>query len=178
MDLKDLARVVSPIWRRVLLTIGRGLVRAADDSPGVQELQLSLMRGEERSRIERFGSLGVTSVPMAGAEAVVVFVGGNRDHGVVVAVEDRSYRPKGLKGGETAVYDATKSQVYLRADGRIVLQPSSGAVEVHGDLEVSGDVRDRESAGGKSMQEMRDIYDLHVHPDPQGGTSGPPTPTM
>ncbi|WP_431477838.1 phage baseplate assembly protein domain-containing protein [Massilia eburnea] len=56
---------------------------------------------------------GFTSVPKPGAEGVVVFVGGNRDHGLVIAVEDRRFRLKGLASGEVAIYDDQGQKVHL-----------------------------------------------------------------
>jgi phage baseplate assembly protein V len=177
MELTDILRVFRPLARRVMLMVARGVVRAARDDHQLAELELSLLKGETLGRLERFGALGLTSVPMEGAEAIALFLGGNRDHGIVIAVEDRSYRPRNLQPGETAVYGAASSLILLRADGSILLRPTAGEVIIEGSLTVSGDVRDQ-GLTGRSMREMRDIYDLHVHPDPQGGTSGPPTPTM
>jgi phage baseplate assembly protein V len=177
MDLSDVFRVIAPWKRRILLMVARALVRDANDGTRLQELQLSILRGEERDHLEVMGSLGITSVPKPGAEAVVLFLGGNRDHGIVVGVGDRSYRPTGLKPGETAVYDAAGSRITLLADGSILLSPRSGTLRVAGDLTVAGEVRDH-GDGGQTLEEMRQLYDIHVHPDPQGGTTGPPVPTM
>lgn len=47
----------------------------------------------------------MTSVPHAGAECVTLSVGGNTDHPVVINVDDRRYRMRGLKTGEMAIYD-------------------------------------------------------------------------
>jgi phage gp45-like len=45
------------------------------------------------------------------AEAVVLFVGGLRDHPLVVSVDDRRYRKTGLAAGEVALYN--HQSVYL-----------------------------------------------------------------
>jgi len=169
-----------------MLLVGRAVIRQVDDAQGLQELQVALLRGEVRGGLERFGTLGLTAVPLPGAEGVVLFMGGNRDHGVVVSVEDRRWRPKGLEAGETALYHAggNGTLILLGEDGTITLRPSGGTVRVEGDLEVDGtmqaggDITDQVGGTGLSMAEMRLRYNLHVHPDPQGGSTSPPQPLM
>jgi phage gp45-like len=53
-------------------------------------------------------------VPLAGAEAAVLFVGGIRDHALVVAVDDRRYRKTGLQPGEVALYTDQGAYVLLK----------------------------------------------------------------
>lgn len=178
MNLRDVQRLLAPVYRRALLTVARGFVLDVDDSTKTQELQLSILRDEVRSHLERLGAIGITCVPKNGATAAVLFIGGNRDHGLVLGLEDGSVRPKGLEPGETAVYDYAGSRIHLRSDGSVRIVPASGKVEIAGDLEVSGDVLDRAAGTGITMEEMRQRYDVHVHTDPQGGTTGPPTPLM
>lgn len=186
MKLRDVLKLLAPLQRRVMLLVGRAVIRAVDDAGGLQELQAELLRGEVRGRLERFGALGLTAVPLPGAEGVLLFMGGNRDHGVVVAVEDRRHRPSGLAAGETALYHAggNGTVILLGQDGSITLKPSGGKVRVEGNLEIAGDlaatgdVLDQSAGAGLSMATMRLRYNLHVHPDPQGGTTSPPQPLM
>jgi phage gp45-like len=51
------------------------------------------------------------------AEAIVLFLSGNRSHGVVIAQDDRRFRPTGLKEGEVCLYDDQKQQVVLTREG-------------------------------------------------------------
>lgn len=186
MRLADVLKLLAPLQRRVMLLVGRAVIRAIDDGTALQTLQAELLRGEVRGRLERFGSLGLTAVPLPGAEGVVLFLGGNRDHGVVVSVEDRRSRPKGLGAGETAVYHAggNGTTITLLNDGSIELRPSSGLTRLVGDLAVdgsvaaTGEVLDHERTDGLSMAEMRLRYNVHTHPDPQGGSTAPPIPLM
>lgn len=52
----------------------------------------------------------MTSHPLPGAEAVTVFLSGNREHAICLAVDDRRYRIQGLKGGEVAIYTDENDQ--------------------------------------------------------------------
>lgn len=192
MNIRGVLKLLEPLQRRVMLLVSRAVIRTIDDSTALQLLQAELLRGEVRGRLERFGALGLTAVPLPGAEGIVLFLGGNRDHGVVVATEDRRHRPKGLKAGETALYHAGGNGTIIRllADGSIELKPSSGVVRLEGDIEVSGhvlaggdiqadgEVRDLAATTGLSMEDMRERYNVHVHADPQGGATAPPLPLM
>jgi phage baseplate assembly protein V len=115
-------------------------VQFVDDGKKLQVVQLGLGEDETRDGLERFQQYGLTSVPLAGAEAVVLFVGGTRDHGLVVAVDDRRYRPTGLQPGEVAIYNSVGGRVLLKADGTLEVTGAtkfSSTVEATG-LKVSG----------------------------------------
>lgn len=166
------------VWRVKSLAL-RCLVRSSDDARRALELSVDVLSGESLSRVERFAHYGFTSRPRPGAEAVVLCLGGNRDHPVVIAEEDRTQRPVGtLAEGEVLVYAAGGARVHLKADGSVVVTAPAGAV-VDGDLEVTGDVTaggDVSDALGK-LSGLRAHYNVHVHTDPQGGSTGPPLPT-
>lgn len=97
--------MLSGLEGRVRGMVARAIVRLVDDARQAQELQLELLAGESQDAVERFQNYGITSVPHPGAEALVVFAGGLRSHGVVLAVEDRRYRLTGLQDGEVALFD-------------------------------------------------------------------------
>ena len=141
-------------------------------------------------KVERFQEYGFTSVPKNGAEAVLVAVGGSREHGLVVAIDDRRYRLKGLAAGEVALYDDQGQKVHLKRDG--IYAETDGKIEaIAGStarivapggttletpfLKVTGDIIDQSSGDGISMAQMRSIYNAHVHPENDNGgpTDGP-----
>ncbi|QDH35858.1 phage baseplate assembly protein V [Porphyrobacter sp. YT40] len=97
--------MLSGLEGRVRGMVARAIVRLVDDARQAQELQVELLADESQDAVERFQNYGLTSVPHAGAEALVVFAGGLRSHGVVLAVEDRRYRLTGLQDGEVALFD-------------------------------------------------------------------------
>ena len=163
------------------LTISRAVVRLVADDKRLQELQVSLLADEARAIVERFQQYGFTSVPLEGAEAIAVAVGGVRGHMVVLAVDDRRYRPRDLQPGETCQYNQHGDRVHVRADGTIEVvartkvyvdapeTECTGNLHVGGHITCDGNVSDLLG----SMQEMRGFYNSHVH-----GSSPPPTPTM
>jgi phage gp45-like len=129
------------------------VVKLVDDSTKMQLLQAVLLSDEAREGIERFQNYGFTSVPLEGAEAVIVFVGGRRDHGLALAVDDRRHRLRNLESGDVAVYNNAGSKIVLKANGDIEITPDSGTVTVTGDLDVSGTLTASTDVvgGGKSL---------------------------
>ena len=112
-------RLVAPIKQKVMLTIGRAILTLVNDSTKVQSVQITLFADEVKDDVERFQEYGFTSVPITGAEGACVFVGGNRDHGIVVATDDRRFRPTGLKPGEVALYTAEGDTIIMK-NGKLI----------------------------------------------------------
>lgn len=97
-------RVLEPLRQRVANVVTRAVVSLVADTTKLQQLQVSSL-GETRDGCERFQQYGFTSVPLVGAEAVMLSVGGLPDHVLIVAVDDRRYRKTGLQPGEAALYN-------------------------------------------------------------------------
>lgn len=178
---------------KVRLMVGRAILAAVNDAGAIQTAQAKCLADETHDDAERVQEYGFTSVPLAGAEAVMVFPGGNRDHGLIIATDDRRYRKNGLAAGEVALYtDEGDSIVFNR--GRIVRVVAGTQLEVTAPLvtinatskvrmvtpllEVTGSIKDKCDSTGRTMESMRDIYNAHTHGDPQGGSVSTPTGTM
>ena len=103
---------------------------------------------------------GMCVPPMQGQQVLVLPQDGEAEHGVIVggAWSDASATP-GAPVGELWIVHQSGSFIKLVADG---------TVRVNGDLHVNGDVYDRHG----SMDRLRGNYNLHTHPDPQGGSVG------
>lgn len=121
----QLRRLLAPLARRVDNMVARAVVKIVNDSTTMQALQLQVLKGETRDRVERFQEYGFTSVPHPGAEAVVVFAAGDRSHGLIVAVDDRRYRLKGLEQGEVALYTDEGDYIHFKRGG--VIEAMAGA---------------------------------------------------
>lgn len=114
-----LQQLLRPIRRRLDNVVARAVVRLVTDTTRLQGVQLAVLDGETHEGCERVQQYGFTSVPHVGAEAVVLFVGGFRDHPLVIAVDDRRSRKKDLQPGEAALYTDEGDAVHLRR-GRII----------------------------------------------------------
>ncbi len=95
----------------------RGVVSVINAALRMQGLQVRLLAGEVKDGLEHFEPYGFTAHPHAGAEAIVLFLGGDRSHGIVLATPDRRYRLKGLQAGEVALYDDLDHVVKLGRTG-------------------------------------------------------------
>lgn len=179
-------RLLDPIARRVMLLVNRALVRMIDDSGDLQRVQVTLLAAEPRDHIERVQQYGVSSHPHPGAEAVVVCVGGSRDHPIVIAIDDRRYRVRGLRPGEVVLFDDLGHLIHLTREGIVIDgagQPvtikNAPRVRMETDLlEVTGEIKDRCDGDGKTMSGMRSVFNSHDHPGDSGGTTGAPNQAM
>jgi phage baseplate assembly protein V len=192
---RSVSKMLDPLRRSIGNMLARGVVSAVSSALKMQGLQVKLLAGEVKDGLEHFEPYGYTSHPKAGAEAVTVFMDGDRSHGVVIVVADRRYRLKGLAAGEVALYDDQGQKIHLTRSGIVVdgagkpitIQntPSvtmdtpqvsmSGNLSVTGNIVAQGDISDH---GNKSMAGMRGIYNSHTHNDPQGGAVAAPNQGM
>ncbi|NQE48213.1 hypothetical protein RC52_05735 [Herbaspirillum rubrisubalbicans] len=174
---------------KINLMLGRGLVSKVTDTSAIQLIRGKLMDGEDYDQMERVQQYGFTSVPKPGAEFLSTFIGGNRDHSVIVAVDDRRYRLRGLKDGEMAIYDDQGQSVHLTRSGIVIdgagnpitiqntpeIDMNTPLVNMAGDLKVSGSISadgDISDHGNKKMSAMRAVYNGHDHSNPEGGRVG------
>lgn len=114
------ADVLRRLRTRVGMMVARAVIKTVDDTTKMQLVQASLLAGELRDKVEHFQPYGHTSVPFDGAEAVIIFAGGNREHGLCVVVDDRRYRLTGMEPGEVALYDDQGQVVRLKRDGIVI----------------------------------------------------------
>jgi len=116
-------RLSRELRRRVLLMVGRAVLTVVDDSTKLQTVQVQALAGEVLDGCERFQSYGFTSHPRPGSDAVVLSVGGVREHPLILSVEDRERRLTDLAEGEVAVYGPMDNQyIKLKADGSIEIK--------------------------------------------------------
>lgn len=138
--MSDLARSLAQMENRqrnlVRNLIARGEVSAVTVG-NMQGLQAKLFAGEVKGGIEHFEPYGFTSHPLAGAEPVVLFPGGDRSHGIAIVVADRRYRVK-VQPGEVAVHDDQGQVVHLKRDGIHVESPFNVTVKAADVLRLEG----------------------------------------
>ena len=97
------------------------LVKSADN---IQKVQVSGLADETLQDVELMQQFGLTSMPPAGTQVVVLPMGGETTHSIVIATENGSFRVKNLKSGETAVYDESGSTIILK-QGRLKIGRAS-----------------------------------------------------
>jgi len=107
------------IVTKIRMMLGRAVLTLVDDAKKMQSVQVAGMDRETLDDVEHPQPYGFTSHPLPGAEAFMMFVGGDRSHGIALVIDDRRYRLKPLDGGEVALYTHEGSKIALR-NGRLV----------------------------------------------------------
>ena len=105
---------IRELGNRVAMMFARGVLRRVNDANGRQQLQVELLKNELRDGVEHMQNYGFTSHP-TGGDVAVAFIGGNREQGIVLVVDDRRYRIS-LEPGEVAIYDDQGNKVELLRD--------------------------------------------------------------
>lgn len=203
MDIRDqLNRFIAPVTTRMRNMIVRGVIKLVDNDAKIQRMQNSLLAGELKDNLEHYQDYGFESVPLEGMETLVTFCGGDRSNGVIVAVGDRKFRLKGMKGGEVALYTDEGDFIKLGRGRRISV--STLHLEVNAEEDVTYNTKkiqfnasesvtvdtpiisttQKFSAGGDvsdkkgSMQAIRDTFNNHNHDGDSGGKTGSPNSQM
>ncbi len=139
-------RLLGRLNARVRASIGRAIVGLVNDSTKLQAVQVTLRADETRDDAEHFQHYGFTSHPLPGAEGVGLAVGGSSDHVVVVCIDDRRFRLKGLQEGEVALYTDQGDKMIFKRNGVIEITGSTKLVlatplvEIAGNVTVGGNV--------------------------------------
>lgn len=112
-------RILGPIRRRLAHLVARAVVTLVNDAAKMQTLQLGLLADEALDGAEHWQPYGFTYKPHAGAEALVLAVGGHRAHSVVIACADRRYRLTALEDGEVALYTDEGDKIHFKR-GKVI----------------------------------------------------------
>ncbi|WP_408596565.1 phage baseplate assembly protein V [Pseudomonas sp. PLMAX] len=156
------------IGSRVMMMFSRGVLRDVNDSGPRQQVQVELLKDELRDGLEHMQNYGFTSHPLGG-DVAVAFLGGNREQGIVLVVDDRRYRIP-LLAGEVAIYDDLGNKIELLREMVKVtavqhLEAQAPTIKLNGDLEVIGNVK----TTGTITNNGKNIGSTHQH---SGVTAG------
>lgn len=149
---------------------------------------VTLFDKETYAGIEFAQDFGLISYPPddGKTEVLVAFIGGQRDSGTILKAfnKEKVATLPTLQKGETIVYNGVaNTYIHLKADGTILIktQATEGVkieapkLTLTGDLFVQGDILDNSGTNTNTVDDMRDIYNAHVHPTPAGISSAPTT---
>ncbi len=187
MDVLDRLRFAIAVARILLVK---------DTEPKIQSAQVDLgPTGAEgsvgiRDNTFRLAEFGFASNPPAGSDAVVIFPGGARSNGVIIATGHQEHRLKDLQEGDAALYDVRGVYIWLTADGPVIdaggldiMVQNAGTVTVKAEtkircetplLECTGDIVDNCEGNDVTLKQLRDAYNAHHHPGVMagGGSTG------
>lgn len=116
----DIEKFLQPIKNKLFTMVGRGIVKLINASGKAQTLQISGLKDELVSDVERLQEYGFESFPNVDdgtPEAVMLNINGNRDQMVAIKVHDRTLRPTDLEKGDVRMYDSHGNAVKFNKDG-------------------------------------------------------------
>lgn len=124
-----LRRKLAEVRRMATSVVSRAAVNLTQDESGVATLQATLRAGETRDQIEHFEPYGFTARAPGAAQAVVLAVGGDRNHCIALGVHAPGTRFRGPDGagmpkGESAQYGAELQRVRCKSGGGIEAVPA------------------------------------------------------
>lgn len=125
------------LQRRVQSMIVRGVVSNVDDALKLQALGLDLEDRHSPTEVEHIHPYGISYHPKKDAEVIVLSLGGNRDHMIVLPAFDRRFRLTGLAEGEFAIHDDQGQKVHFKRDKTLI--ETSKDVEVKTSQKVTVD---------------------------------------
>ncbi|ATB63769.1 phage baseplate assembly protein domain-containing protein [Pseudomonas mosselii] len=140
-------------------------VAARNNHSGAQiGVEMEGLAGESVSG-ELMQHYGFVSGPLAGAEYIVIPVGGNTNHSVVIASGDGRYRLK-VADGEVALYTDEGDSIHLKRGRTIEVKTETFVVNASTKVvlntplvDAAGEVKDRI----RTMQADRELYNAHSH---------------
>lgn len=130
--LGDLERLLRPLRNRVANMINRGVVSLVSDAFKMQLIQasglpLEIVEGDKG--VEHFQPYGFSSVPLTGAEVLLLFPNGDHSHPLAIAASDRRHRPTAGQAGEVCMY-TDEGDVIRLGRGHVVSVATSGQVRL------------------------------------------------
>lgn len=185
---------MSSVWARVKLIFSLGRARLIEH----ERVQARVFADEILPNLARVEPYGFSYRPKPDAQTYLLFPSGDRSFGVAILIGDKRYQMQ-LQEGEVALHDDEGNHVHLARGGNInvhaagaitltagsaVNMTAGSAVNIEAPLvkvntnearieapllDVTGEVLDNSSGGGKKMSAMRETFNTHVHPENDNG---------
>ncbi|HBM3103551.1 TPA: phage baseplate assembly protein [Klebsiella oxytoca] len=164
----------------------RGRLTRVKSDLSIQQVQVNGLAGEKLQDAELFQHFGFTSCPPAGTQCIVLPIGGQTSHSIIIATENGAYRLQ-VASGEMAIYSDEGAYVHIKK-GRIVetecdeylVKTKKYTVQAE-DYDVTATTganfetpllkaSDLLSDGKSTLDAIRETYDDHDHD--HGGDAG------
>ncbi len=97
----------------------RAKIKRVNTGTDIAKVQVEALAGETGQDYDLMAHFGFTYNPPIDSEAIVIALGGQTSHSIIIATENGSYRIKSLKPGEVAVYNQSGASITLK-EGRII----------------------------------------------------------
>lgn len=153
----------------------RALLTSVDDSGPQQLMVLTGLYGQTIGQAVRSQHFGLTSVPPANAEALMLALGGGFDRAHALGVEHPQYRPTNLPSGASRLYDMDGNYVDLRNGVMTISHAKQILLQVGNSVSLAITPSGFAFKGGQITHDGHDVGKTHLHQNAGGsGLSGPP----
>ncbi len=127
MTIQELFKFLKPLQDKISLMIGVAILTAIKNSEKTQKLQIQIFDEmyDDLPRMQEYGFETYPDTTDTNNECLVLSISGNKNIGIIACVHNRELRPKTLEVGEVQVYSKFGQQVYLKADGTILIKGST-----------------------------------------------------
>lgn len=132
--MEDFRRFLDPIGRKIRMMAGRAVLKLMKNAVSIQ---VQGLEGEVRDAAELFQQYGFRSKPLPGAEGILLSLGGNRDHTVVICLDDRRYQLELLQKGEVAVYTDEGDYLHFKRERTIEINTVNLVVNAENSVEFN-----------------------------------------
>lgn len=178
--------MIEKLYHGLMNILGLGWGVVVDDESDTQKIQVKFNQAETKDNIPRYTDYGFQSSPPNGHNALVLFFGGNKSSGVVIATHHAKSRRKGLKKGEVCISDDLGQEIYLSRDGITLIDKVGTQIKLTGD--GKGEISSSDSfmingvefkdgiAKGIDFQAGEISQIGHHHKDSRNGDTTPPLP--
>lgn len=135
--------------------------------------------GDASDSDELIQHYGFASIPLPGAEGVRIAVFADGDHGVIVALDDRRYRPTLLEGESALYHGLTEAIVHLQDDGDVVALPGARGGTVRLGEEPGASPVALSTLVANQLALIKQALETHVHTGVTvgAGTTGTAAPS-
>ncbi|MDO4434383.1 MAG: phage baseplate assembly protein V [Alysiella sp.] len=177
----------------------RGKLNLSQTATPITRVQVSALADETLQDVEQFQQFGFTSHAPSGTEVIVLPLGGDTTHGIVVASENGAFRVQNLQAGEVAVYDQSGSKIVLK-QGKLIeidcdnlvinatqkvqinspLTETSAVLTAQGQINGNGGLAIQGGSGARVLGSLKTTDDVvagnislqnHTHGGDSGGTT-------
>lgn len=128
MTVDDIKKIINPLFRRVMLMVSEGKIKKTDDK---QKAQVEILSDEVRDALKILQQYGFVSRPVDDSDAVIIFKGGNRDGGIIIATDNKEYRLE-IEKGEVALYTDEGDYVHLKRGNLIAVKTKKVEADIDG----------------------------------------------
>lgn len=136
------------LMRKMNNFLSRGKLLDFNNETKVPLIKAGLMANEIFDGLEFPQQFGFKSYPPKDSEIITAHFGGNRNHGTVLNVFDRSVMPDDLEEGEACIYNAFNGRVLIDKDSNIILKNdditvtigADGSVNIDGNVTITGNL--------------------------------------